>query len=444
MFGRGTWAILGLGKESFETFITTLYDRPAMLADSQLAASALTRYFNTDTVGINPFSGPRLDEEHALDQEFEAQLAKYVSADTEERAAIVLPPEILDCEGYGATEAQFRLHESMPWYGFWAVSNEWKDVSDVASIKEQRSYRQMDRPYKFLQASDKNSVDQDTAGITAAVRKQVPVLLDFNDGRVYIENTNKEFINKIAVRLRLLGADVFPVAWTYHGRPNWPAEILQKLYENTQYLSDFQKRADEATRFRPSEIEKLEDKDLESIVANFFSMTQLSNDLWLGISGPAQIRLHEASPPIAVKAPTSATTLLGMTNDAKVLSGSIRLQEVISATTKKGEEYTFRKELLCMDVNDRINLTDAGAALLRGFNIPAFKKDILREIKQTKQVPTIDQFWSNWLHEMGNAVRIIEGTFRELLNLDGAEEGGILPMKIPGDEPATKAAAPTT
>ncbi len=434
MFGRGTWAILGLGKESFDTFISTLYDRSAMLADSQLAASALTRYFNTDTVGINPFSGPRLDEEHALAAEFEGELAKYASATPEERAAIVLAPEILDCNGYGASEAEFRLHASMPWYGFWAVSNEWKDVSDVASIKEQRSYRAMDRPYKFLQASDKSSIDQDAAGITAAIRKQVPVLLDFNDGRVYIESTNKELINKIAVRLRLLGADVFPVAWTYPGRPHWPAEILNKLYENTQYQSDFQRRADEATRFKPSEIEKLEDKELESIVANFFSMTQLSNDLWLGIAGPALIAMHDASPPLAVKPPTTATTLLGMTNDAKILSGSIRLQEVISAVTKKGEEYTFRKDLLCVDVNDRINLTDAGAALLRGFNIPAFKKDILREIKQTKQVPTIDQFWANWLHEMGNAVRIIEGTFRELLDFDGAQECGILPMQLASTE----------
>ncbi len=71
--------------------------------------------------------------------------------------SLSLAPEILDCEGYGVTEAQFRLHPTMPWYGLWAVSNEWKDVSDVASIKEQRSYRLMERPYQFLQATDKKA-----------------------------------------------------------------------------------------------------------------------------------------------------------------------------------------------------------------------------------------------------------------------------------------------
>ena len=35
MFGRGTWAIFGLGKESFETFIKNLYDQTLMLAASQ-------------------------------------------------------------------------------------------------------------------------------------------------------------------------------------------------------------------------------------------------------------------------------------------------------------------------------------------------------------------------------------------------------------------------
>src|SRR3954454_1489060 len=289
MFGRGTWAILGLGKESLETFRTILEDRPIMVAASQMAASAVTRYSSADTIGINPFSGPRLDEEHPVGSGQEPELAAYAMSEQEERAELSLAPEILDCKGYGVTDAQFRLHPTMPWYGLWAVSNEWKDVSDVASIKEQRSYKLMERPYRFLQASDKKSIDQDTLGITAAIRKQVPVLLDFQDGRVYIENTNKKLIYMITVRLRQMGAEIIPVAWTYP-HANWPAEILNRLYEKTEYQRDFQKRAEEATRFKASEIEKLEDREVESIVSNYFSMTQLASDLWAGISGPAQVR----------------------------------------------------------------------------------------------------------------------------------------------------------
>ena len=435
MFGRGTWAIFGLGKESLESFRTILEDRAVMVTASQMAASAMTRYSSADTIGINPFSGPRLDEEHPLAADFEPELVGYATAELAERSQLSLSAEISDCQGYGATEAQFRLHPTMPWYGLWAVSNEWKDVSDLASIKEQRSYRLMERPFKFLQASDKKSVDEDTLGVTAPIRKQVPVLLDFNDGRLYIENSNKKLIYMITVRLRQLGVDIIPVAWTY-AQANWPVEILNRLYENTQYMGDFQTRAQEATRFKASEIEKLEDRELESIVANYFSMTQLPSDLWIGLSGPAQIRMHDASAPIGVKAPTTATTLLSMTQEAKIISGAITFQEVVTTTSKKGAEYTFRKDLLSIDVNDRMNLTDVGAAMMRGFDIPMFRKDLLREIRQTGQVPSIEQFWSSWLHEMSNALRTIEATFRELLNLDGDQQAGILPMQVAAPEAA--------
>jgi hypothetical protein len=433
MFGRSSWAVVGLAKESLEAFRTILADRTLMVASSQMAASAITRHLNADALGINPFRAPRLDEEHTVGLEHQQELAQYATSKQEARADHILPAEILDCEGYGFSVEQFELHPSMPWYGLWAVSNEWKDVSDLASIKEHRSYVLMERPYKFLQATDKKSVDQETLGVTAAVRKQVPVLLDFNDGRVYIENTNKQVIEVIIERLKQLGAEIIPVAWTY-SPSTWPAAILNKLYEGTQHQSDFQKRADEATRFKANEIEKLDDKELESIVANYFSMTHLPSDLWIGISGPAQIRLQDASPPIGVKAPTSATTLLNMTNDAKVISGAITFQERVSTTSKKGGDLTFRKDLLCMDVNDKINLTDVGAAMMRGFDIPAFRKDIQREIRQTKQVPSIEQFWSGWLHEMSNAVRTIEATFRELLDVDGNQEAGILPRRAPTTE----------
>jgi hypothetical protein len=357
------------------------------------------------------------------------ELARYAGSSQEARANDSLPEEILNSEGYGFGEQNFELHSSLPWYGLWAVSNQWKDVSDLPSVKEQHSYSVLERPYKFLQATDKNTVDQEIHGITAATRKQLPVLLDFNEGRAYIENSSKKAIQAVTELLKQMGVETIAVGWTY-SHPNWPAEILNKLHEGTQYQSDFVKRADEATRFRAKEIEKLEDKEVESIVANYFSMTQLPSELWAGIATPAQIRLHAAaSQPIVVKAPTSATTLLGMTSDAHLLSGSITFQERVTYMNKKGEERTFRKDMLSIDVNDQINLTDVGAAMLRGFNIPAFKKEIQREIRQTKQVPSIDQFWSTWLHQMSNAVRTIEASFREILDIDGDEKAGILPMQ---------------
>lgn len=401
-----------------------------MIAVSQLTASAITRHTNTDALGINPFSAPRLDEQQQMAPEQEPQLVQFATTKPEARGDATLPDDVLQHEGYAFGPEQFQLHATLPWFGMWAVANQWKDISDLASIKEQHAYAVLERPYRFLQSTDKKTVDKDTTGATAAMRKQFPVLLDFNEGRVYVENSNKKMLHLVKEALRQLGAEIVAVGWNFP-RPKWPFEILRRLYESSQFLSDFVKRAEETARFRDKEIEKLEDREVERIVAKYFSMSQLASELWVGISTPAQVRLHETSKALGAKAPTSATTLLGMTEDAHMLSGSMVFQDRITALSKKGGEITFRKDLVSLDLNDQINLTDAGAAMLRGFDVPAFRKDIQRDIRKTKEVPSIEQFWGQWLHEMSQAIRMIEGSFREILELDGNEPGGILPMRAP-------------
>lgn len=74
--------------------------------------------------------------------------------------------------------------------------------------------------------------------------------------------------------------------------------------------------------------------------------------------------------------------------------------------------------------------------MLRGFDLPSLRKDIQREIRQTNQVPSIEQFWGGWLHELNNAVRTIEAAFREVLDVDGSQEAGILPVRVAATEEA--------
>lgn len=429
MFGRGTWAVLGLVKESLDGFQLSLENQVRMAAASQLAASAVARLYGADALGFNPYSAPRLDEEQQLSDEQKAELARVSIAEQEEGTAQSLPEAILEGPGYAHTADTFRIHANLPWFGLWAVSNEWKKAPDLPSIKEQRSYEMLERPYRFLQSTDKKTVDQETVNATAIFRSQVPVLLDFNEGRVYIESSNKKLITAILVRLSQLGAEIVPVAWSYGGA-NWTEAILNRLYENTSYRDDFAKRAEEAKRFRESEIEKLEDRELEAIVSKFFSMTELPGGIWVGLSGPARLRLHDAAPHIGVRAPTSATTLLNISDDARIVTSALTFQECVTVTTKDGAERRIRRDLARFDLNDRINLTEVGAAMLRGFDLSTHKKDVQREIRQTRQVPSIPQFWGAWLHQLTNAVRTIEGTFREILELDGSQPAGIVPMQL--------------
>lgn len=431
MFGRGNWAIAGLVKESLEAFSISLADPVRMVTASQLAAVAVARLHGSDSIGINPFSAPRLDEEQELNVDQQAELASHVAADQEDGTAATLPAEILEGSGYGRTVEAFQIHHELPWFGLWAVSNEWKNASDVPSMKEQSSYVMLERPYKFLQPTDKRTVDDKTLDATAVSRTQVPVLLDFHQGRVYIESTNKKQIHAVIVSLSRLGVETFPVAWNYPVS-HWTEAILNRLYEGTRFREEFDKRAEEAKRFKESEIEKLEDREMEAIVSKFFSMTELPSGVWVGISGPARIRLHEAAPPIAVSNPAMATTLLNLTDSAGIVTGAVTMQECVTVTTKSGAERNIRRDIARFDLNDRINLSDIGTAMLRGFDMASHKKDVLREIRETRQVPPIPQFWSAWLHQLNNAVRTIEESFREVLELASDQPAGIIPMQISG------------
>ena len=431
MFGRGNWAIVGLVKESLEAFQLNLADPLRMAVASQLAAGAVARLYGSDATGINPYSAPRLDEDQELTLDQQTELARHAIADQEEGTDTPLPAEILEGPGYGRGAEAFQIHGELPWFGLWAVPNEWKNASDLPSIKEGRSYVMLERPYKFLQPTDKRTVDDKTQDATAVSRTQVPVLLDFNLGRVYIESTNQKQIHAIIVALSRLGAEIVPVAWNYPVN-NWTEVILNQLYENTQFRDEFAKRAEEAKRFKESEIEKLEDREMEMIVSKFFSMTELRIGIWVGISGPTRIRLHEATPPVAVRNPAMATTLLDLTSNAGIVTGSLTLQESITVTTKSGGERNIRRDMARFDLNERINLTEIGAAMLRGFDMPSHKKDVFREIRETRQVPAIPQFWGGWLQQLSNAVRTIEEAFREVLELAGDQPGGIVPMQISG------------
>jgi hypothetical protein len=81
------------------------------------------------------------------------------------------------------------------------------------------------------------------------------------------------------------------------------------------------------------------------------------------------------------------------------------------------------------DLNGRINLTDIGVAMLRGFDMASCKKDLLRE---TRQVTAKPQFWGTWLHPLSYTFRTIEESFCKVLELDGNRQGGIIPSALSG------------
>jgi hypothetical protein len=377
MFARGSWAIFGIKSDSEEAFVKTLDDYSNV---SQSLAVQKAKNDSLPTYGINPYAYPRFDE-GSLDQ--------------------------------GVTSDTFKLNDHV--YGFWFCMNGFEDVTDPKSKQEALSYEHAGKPFKFLKKEEKTHVESLVQASAVASRKQFPVLIDFAEERVYAETTNPEEIGDLRRLLEIIGAVPYNLTWNF-GDPNWPFLFLAKVNEGNKYHKQMKDRADELSRFQPTEVEKLDDKMVESIVSGYFAMTELETGQWAGISTPAKIRLFATTEPSTESAVSTAFTLLELVSTANITAAALVFQNLDSKFSKKGEEKQYRTDLFTLDINDKINISDAGAAAIRGFDLPQYKKDMKR-LAKSGEVP-IKVYWFDWLVAMKNAVHFFVDNVTETLHID--------------------------
>jgi len=428
MFGRSNWAILGVDPATVNIFLASIADSGTMLAASQLWAANVAGRIKIDTVGINPFGSPRLDDKFPLQGREHADLEAYVHNWPTDLDFSDLPPapndDLRELPGYGYGFHEYDLNPSDggKYFGLWAVTNVWKDIADIASMREQVAYNDFNRPYTFLSSEDKQGVDAECN--STPIRKQIPVLIDWPAGRIYIRSTSKNVIESIQNKLYSIGVEATAVGWKYPDNGHWQSEILNRLFANSAFKAEFAARASEAAaKVTEDEYTVIEDAEVRRIVENDFSSTEIESGQWVGITSPAQIRLAANDDFVVVKTPTNATSLLELLSNAKLYSASITVQERGTAVNKKGDERTYRKDLFTLDLGDGINLTEIGAAMLRGFDAPNFNKT-LRKRANKEELP-IAHYWFEWLQSMALGVRTFEAVFNNVLGVTGATVTGI-------------------
>ena len=422
MFSRGNWSIIGIDPASLPAFEANLANPGVMLAWSQLAAQSVVHVAEVDAVGINPFDRPRLDEDDTLSHEQRSLLTHYRMLKAEDQVGFAA--EALNAVAQDATFAygvsRFRL-SAQPLFGFWFVFNEVKDIGDAASVKEDVAYQSTLKPYKFLTAGEKLGIDDHAKSRNLAGRKQFPVLIDFTDGKLYAETTSKDMTEILRRLLVSLGIETFDVAWKF-GDGDWVGDFLTAIRGECAFKEDIAKWAESSKLVPP---EPLEDRELNGIVKNYFATAELATEGWVGLTTPADISLYPTVRCTAAS-PAVATILLATSDRATATSASLDFQERVTKVSKKtGEAKSWRNTIFSIDLNYGINNTEAGTAMLKGFDLPGFKKAILRDIRKSKQVPPIAQFWREWLMAMANATRSFTAALRETLDLDGSEKVGV-------------------
>ena len=404
MFQKGTWAVFGIGADA-ELLEQRLADPSLAFEVSQFRAVLATKTEGAASYGINPFGSPRKDEEFDWSEPLDIGFA-YASR--------------TDCYGVGG---EFRLDDGK--YGFWLCVNDHEDMTDPKSKAEARAYELAGKPFKFLNKDEKRQVEAAVKASAVASRSQFPVLVDLPGGSVYAFTAKEDHIGLVQSVLARLGSEdevrTWSLAWQFGGY-DWPAKFLNEAETANKYRAEMAARADELRRFRPDEVEKLPNKMTEAIVSGYFAMSELPTGQWAGLSTPAKIRLFRFSEPSSEASVSTAFTLMGLTNEAQVASASVTFQQLDTTFTKKGDEKQVRHDLFVVDVNDKCNITDAGCAALRGFDLPQFKREMRRHGKQRGALEVRD-YWAEWLIAMKTAVEMLVDNVTETLALDKKEFG---------------------
>lgn len=428
MFARGNWSVFGVARDKQAAFVQSLDSWARMFYWSQLAASAVVRMSKVPAIGINPYDRPRLDEGEELTIAQVEAVAAFRSLDPD-----TLPQGTLftsDPEGadtgklYGLGAERFVIGQKR--YGFWFVWNDWKDVGDQASKKEDLAYTSAQRPYKFLDKEAKIAVDVAADSASAMVRKQFPVMVDFSTGRVFAETTNKGQLGLLQDLLQSLGCEVFAMAWVFGRGGAWIPPLLKQLHADSRFKEAFGKRAGQEAVLGRGMAEKLEDREMEKIVSTTFSLTELETEEWIGLTTPAEIKLFPGADRVVASSPTSATLLMDASRESEIYSAVLIFQERVAVVSRKGEERTFRNDIFRLAVNDNINETEAGAGLLRSFELVGFKRKIAREARKSGHYPEIKRLWCYWMLGMEAAIDTFTAAANGILEPSDVARSGLV------------------
>lgn len=401
-----------------EAFVATLNDVPKMYALSQAFSVAAMRNDEKHLamVGINPFENPRKDEAGApLGKDFETAAP--------------------DTTLFGKGEGEFRINPDMPWFGLWMIFNEAEDVDDIKAKQEQASYSECSRPFKFLNKDQKRAVEEMAKPLNVGTRKQFPVLIDFKSGRVFILSTNKDEITTVRSTLEEMGVTLTELAWDF-GDPRWVENFLNAVNEKNKFVKEMTARAEDLKR--GLDIAPLDDRTMEAVVSQMFALAPMDSGQWVGLYPKAAIKLYEGGDPVTVSNASDSFYLLQLeTLSAEVYQAGVVIQELDTRFTKGGEEKIVRTNIFSFDLNQNWAMSEEGVALIRGFDVPNFKKDILRSIKKSKQEQPVSFYWSEWLRQMNLGIY----TLVDNINLTLETKGGLVPHSTASEETVQEAEA---
>lgn len=251
LFSKGPWVHMHLNPDALPSF-KALLDNPQLLFRSSAFAARTRLLSNAEipkSVGINPPCWPCGDaplprEQASLDKNIHPHIAANL-ADEGNEAPWELPDEVSESTGvmlemdryWGSGPKAFQLLDAeTPVYGFWLVLLKRANLDDMNALREHAAATTTAQPFKTLSAMARKEIGNTlvSEGLVDYIdRKQVPVVIDFRTGDVWLGNSGKSFTEALGYYLlHATGAKLEPMECFPGKSAEWAALALTAFYDH--------------------------------------------------------------------------------------------------------------------------------------------------------------------------------------------------------------------
>ena len=351
MFSKGVWTLFNLNAPeiNFTNNLSSMWKTMPILAKSSALAT------KSEALAITPYRYPRMGDvdEIALVDEDPISLDEFSFEQnwTYNEATNSLINK--DNAELNLTDNNLWKNDPEAWkladgvYAFWLIAFEWSDVHDLNSKKEGLAY-EYGSPFKFQPAEIKASITEEAEKLDTIIRKQYQVIMDFNRKRVWLNSASKSVINNLMMIMEDMDVPLedFRPESDYGMEPQWSETFLKKLYDTSEYKSEFLKRAEDIKTHGVKGVEPEENSTLEKLLKNYFSFSpqDAGSSVYLALGGPLVVRITPTvASTISLRTPYEATDMLANDDTLLLSAAPMTVCKMFEKTTANGTKQVLIK-----------------------------------------------------------------------------------------------------
>lgn len=429
MFSRGTWTIFKIQQADVAP-IDTFTQAFEALGTQYIPLCAISRAMHeqTTTLGISPYSSPRLGDEEdivfknsegkdlvenlecSLTNEsdlYEWQYDPLAKTLTGTNLTVELVPNFWE-----PVMASWQIAPGV--YGAWMMVFDYTDTQDSNSKKEKMAY-DYGAPFKLQSGDIKKQISDSVIDVNALSRKHYQLIVDFNQNLVWLNSAGKPVVELAMGLLSDLGLDVTTPDIIGDLDSDQISEVLNTLYSNSEIQGEQVQRLNSMKLHGPDGVEPNENVTLEKILKAFYSFTE-HDGYHLGLSTPATVLLNPNMPTATgAKSIFEATELLLTSDESAITESGLMFTEYIERTNKAGEARRMLSKRFSIVATPNLYHKELPGLIIKGLNVENFKFIVKQHVKATDAAPTIQDYWAMYYDAMKTSVYVYFNTLRDLV-----------------------------